>query len=768
MALRPIWKIQNLTKGTPPMAFMDLGFSELHIGRRRQAISTATWNSDGSKIDDPFTFNFNDFCLITLNGVGWFAGFITQPKGTAQSNVEQALAYELSNSWWQLAERATHQQWWYYRNDWFPRVILGEGVIWPANIIYKQTADEVIVELLEFAIEQLGVPIQIGHITAGPEIPWTERTSLLSGEGIKMMIQWMGGCVDCWDYTTTKIVGGVAVPCPTFNLYSLAECTPKSISILDKRIARMPEVSPCYRLQLPVVCMYYETKNTDDDESDIVITKDIFPVGANPLQLGALLPVIELAGSVSVYQKSNVQTAEIPDGTDAGKLMTWIASRCPELNGLVNPANLNFVAGSYVQTVDANQTDVNGNQMINFQPSDLPRELLDKGGGIMSWMAKPAPNPPATGSTQPDDDYIHSGNVTITAMITYDYEALQAAPGPNAVNELDQAQRIFGSSDGINIRVTYRGTNARSIEYKQISSATDPEPTPRGISKQLWESYDQLYRNGTLQLDEDECSGFYQQNHLVNISDSNAPDWAAMNAMIGDIDEDCDNGTTTVQIAPPPHLSAESLIELLRATYTARPSLNYNDRATGKQSNTPVVNQMQQGPKAASARAGDPGPALPWAPVNNYDGTISLNPKSLLYNFDGVNVLAISNLAAKFNPALGWVVYLKVPLTSGIDVDPAQSISLVLASAGTLPNYPVGLNTSDLANVYQNWVYINLLQFVATNDPRPGDLWMWSNGVIFKVIQLAKTDLRLFGCRVMNQAISGAAFFPISSPGTIP
>jgi hypothetical protein len=762
MAISGIWTIQNLSAGWPaPLPFADpsLLLQGLRIEYPAAGSHKATFTAEGALVDSAFKFNYGERVVIFRKGTPWFVGWVTAPA-SAESQGER-IQYEISNDWWMLAEMCDFQQVWKIGNTYYPRVILGQAVNVEEGTWSALNADAVIREVLQYAIDVMELPIQIGLIASGPIPPMTERTCIKCGEAMTMMMKWLGACTIHWDYTTLGYGGSFM---PTIHILGRqnpgAPCIPQSIQITDSRLERDGlKIKPAYQVRPPFVVVWYEQQNTDDAQTATTYYKDQFPAG-NALVPGTLNHIFELGGSKTQWEKNNVHTAVIPTspdeaGGDESTLMSWLVTHDPIFAGLT-PANLKYTSGTFIAnlvgaTQGTFQNDQNGNEMQDFTTDDLPNELK-AGSKLAPWQVKPAGG---SGITTPDDvdsGYHHVADVIITFHLSYDFTA-------NAISqdELDAAFRVFGAANARTAAVQVKATNMSTQVYKNLTGATLGEQPQTGIAESLYLSLNQLNYEGAIALIENECSGLFRLNNLLNIVGSANAAWAAMNATIKSVVEEIDAGRTRIELGLPAHLDAQSLLDLAKASRVAVATDKLNERASGANSRSTEIDRTSTESGQGSGHAGDTANPGPWSPINNGDGTINLNPASFLYDQHATKQ-TIQYLDNAFTPSIGDMIYLHIPLNNdgSINTDGEDGPELQQDTSDFLDEtYPAGINSDDPANPYQQDLFQKIMEFVDPSDSRKGDLYTLNSGSVIKIVQLCRTHLAMYGANVANQGIYG-------------
>ena len=109
-------------------------------------------------------------------------------------------------------------------------------------------------------------------------------------------------------------------------------------------------------------------------------------------------------------------------------------------------------------------------------------------------------------------------------------------------------------------------TNAESRRYYGQFDGGYTEPVPAGLAAALYAACGDLQYAGQVSLTESECaaarSGLGKVLHVTG----GLAAWAAMSAVIEQVDERYDSGETTIVVGPQSHLFPQDLIELVRAS----------------------------------------------------------------------------------------------------------------------------------------------------------------------------------------------------------
>jgi len=135
-----------------------------------------------------------------------------------------------------------------------------------------------------------------------------------------------------------------------------------------------------------------------------------------------------------------------------------------------------------------------------------------------------------------------------------------------------------------NKRITYKfiATSLDSGTYKRITEIDYGESVPTGIAQKLYDAVNPLQYEGDFVLIEEDPGGTAYPGTVLNITGGEQAAWASMRAIIQEVHEDADNGTTTIVFGPAQHLGPADLIELLRCNRSRGVSVLWKARETGE------------------------------------------------------------------------------------------------------------------------------------------------------------------------------------------
>lgn len=442
---------------------------------------------------------------------------------------------------------------------------------------------------------------------------------------------------------------------------------------------------------MPSVVIRYLQENETNGTPSITVTPDVFPAGATGLEYGALVNTMRLAGESTSYQKVPVRVSPIQaipeaEGDDSDQCNWWRN----HVNWLsqFSATRLNLVDGSADGWVNDGQNDDAG-RPVDADIDDYPNELIR--GALADWMG-----------------VIHA-RLSFTAQFTYVYP-------DTADDESIAATKIFGgSSDGtdsetgdqapVTVTVCIIGTNAVTKTYAQLSGYTQAEPVPLGLAEHLYSALSNLQFQGSYQTVAQEVSQ-WRLGLRLNLNGGRS-EWASMNALLQEIEDDLDEGRTRLKFGAAGHLTLQDLMERLRANRSRNRSKHIKERQNGEPGDDPTVNNTTNSPFndgntppairtipwLGSRVEQEPGDGIPPSPSATYDVLLGYGNSS----FTGDSTEEIRNAAPierieidVGNTASGWTGSLREQsddtnafhLISG-DSNPVSDQLLIGASDGT-------------------------------------------------------------------------------------
>jgi hypothetical protein len=611
-----------------PQLFALYGLNRLKLQIRSQRAGSFSFSADGALADsDPLAVE-GTLCTVWQGselgpGTPFFAGRLHEIPRKGSGSAE-SVDYEILDAWHDF-ERNVYQQQWnvvtgvdesgnpetasQYRSE----CILGMDLSGDAL-----NSGEVIESVVEWAIG-VGAYCQIGEIGVAAPVPFDEITDLPCSECIKKMLRWTPDAVAWFDYTTTP---------PTFNVTQRPECEAVYLEFEGGEesvdIKALPDLAP------PGVVIRYLQENQTDGVPSINVIVDDYPGGTDGTEYGALVMSCRLAGTNSTYQKVPVQTAPIlaipsgdSDDGDSGEdddtdncnwwrnHVGWLYQFQAGRLNLDDDSTSGWVTGA--DGTATQNTDAGPGNPVDYTIGDYPNELLR--GALADWM-----------------NVIHA-KCSFTTSFTYMYP-------DTADDESRAAVAIFGGStdgtnatddgsqNGITVTATLVGTNAVTQTYAQLSTYDQAEPVPTGLAQEIYDSIATLQYEGSYSVVNEEVGG-WSLGTVLNLA-GGREEWAGMNALLQEIEQDLDNGRTTLKFGAAGHLTLQDLMEQLRANRTRTTSSHIKERESGQPSE-PTVNNTTHSPfNDASTPPNNQNP--PWEGWEvNQDGSAD-TPNDSTYN----------------------------------------------------------------------------------------------------------------------------------------
>jgi hypothetical protein len=694
--------------GGPPQLFSDLGLVKLRRRIRSQQAGSFSFTADGADADSNPLAPEGTLCSVLLanadgsDAAPFFSGRLHRIPRSGSGSAE-SVDYELLDAWTDF-ERNVYQQRWniitsvdeegeptldaQYRSECILGMDLDGNAVSSGAVIY---------DVVTWAIG-VGAYCQIGNIGVDAPVPMDEITDLPCSECVKKMLRLTPDAVTQFDYSTTP---------PTFNVVRRADCDTYEIPFVDGEeqvaIQALPDlVAPC------VVITYIQENQTDGVPAINVIVDD-YPEGSTGLEYGALVETTRLAGTQSTFEKQPVVTGPIPTNTtDNSVVALWLQQHVPYLTQF--DADSLTVSDFSSVTVIPNPgpgttpyTLPPTNPNVDTDPSHYPNELLS--GSLPNWVLT--------------NYNLITGQVTLTCTVT-----------------------STNFSGALPFSVTVRGTNATTTTYEQLSSYTDPEPVPAGLAEQIYGSLSVLQYEGSYTTVGSEVTP-WSLGAVLNLTGGRA-EWASMNALLQEIDDDLDNGRTTLKFGPAEHLTLQDLMEQLRANRTRVVSRHIKERQTGQ----PAAPQVDgAGVTSHSASSGQPAQILsPWAVTDaSGESNLAVQVSAYSYLFSAPDIGAtvnITGLDGAIDVSIGQYGYLEIDYNDDLSLngDPGVYSGTWPADSGTLM---YSVDTSGDAPYIDSW-FVPIFKIVDQSDATPGTNISATDGTATgKIIQLLNTHLAL-------------------------
>jgi hypothetical protein len=483
----------------------------------------------------------------------------------------ESVDYELLDAWNDFEKNVYQQQWNVIQSvdesgqptlaaEYRSEIILGVDI--NGNTM---NSGQVIADIVSWAIG-VGAYCQMGVIGVEAPVPLDEVTDLPCSECIRKMLKWTPDAVTWFDYSTTP---------PTFNVVRRGDCAAMAIPFTgtvggeSEADVESVDIKALPELVAPGVVFRYIQENQTDGVPSIDVIVDDCPEGTSGLEYGALVQTTRLAGTNSTYQKVPVKVETIPTDNSSGEeggpgddpTILWWRKKTPWLqNFSADRLSITNVYGIFDDTQE--DFDGNGNPI-----SEYPNELLS--GSIAAWMN------------------VTAAATTWSALVTYNYPDEDDAESDRATDVFGPAEGSDNASGQVYVACQARATSAVTQTYAQLSSYTQPEGVPDGLAAQLYGAVGVLQYEGSYTVVGEEV-GEYSLGLVLNITGGRT-EWESMNALLQEIEDDLDNGRTTLKFGPASHLTLQDMMEQLRGNRSRRVSRHIRERQTGVPGDPPVV-----------------------------------------------------------------------------------------------------------------------------------------------------------------------------------
>jgi hypothetical protein len=556
------WHLQ--IGGAAPQSFAYLGLSRLRRTIRSQHPGSFTFTADGAGTDSDALAPEGAICTVLLGATPYFSGRLHRipRKG---SGAAESIDYQLFDAWNDFEKNVYQQQWNIIQSidesghptlaaEYRSELILGIDL--SGN---RLTSGQVIQDIVQWAIG-VGAWCQLGVVGVAAPVPLDEVTDLPCSECIKKMLRYTPDAVTWFDYSTSP---------PTFNITRRAACTPVSVPFTGD--VESVDIKALPDLLIPSCVIRYLQENKTDGVPSINVIVDDFPEGSTGLEYGALVQTTRMAGTDSTYQKNYIQADPIPLDNSTGDAggpsddpsIAWWLKHVPWLQQF-SPSRL--AIANITGSVDPGQKDPSGDgNLIDSNITNYPNELIS--GAIASWMN------------------CHVAHTTWTAQVTYNYPA-------DSDDESNTALAVFGLSAGgasppLPLYAQVIATSAVTQPYAQLSTYIQAEAIPTGLAETIYTSLSTLQYEGTYTIVNSE-STYWSLGIVLNIT-GGRPEWSTMNALLQELDDDLDNGRTTLTFGPAGHLTLQDFMEQLRSNRSRNISRHISERQTGQPGDSPQV-----------------------------------------------------------------------------------------------------------------------------------------------------------------------------------
>jgi len=571
MSLSSIWTLLR-TSDSLEQSLAAWKISAAALTRRTQHPDTLDIKLDGAKFDNAELFPFSYTpapVILKRSGSPWFLGVPVRTPRQGRPDAE-AVGYSFAGPWWYLEHTPYTQAWmfltgvsynqaWSYFG-WTPPHTPLPGQVNITNLILNiddngnpvSTGGQ-ITDALDCAIAA-GAPLQIGVMDCAFAVPAESARDLSCAEVIRRMLRWHPDCVVWFDYTTTKVVGDVTVPCPTIHIRARANLNAVSFAVAGKPasaldITARPELIP------PVVVINYEQLNSLNDQDQRTLTIDKYPADADAVQPGAMVMTINLQGERTTYMRQYLKTAAISVND-----LAWWQERLPWL------ADSNIAHLDYANNIGGSANDsANGGTVTGIAPdggvdADAATDGADKASASTSG-GSPWPRFLIEGDI-PNWINGHAQMARCALKVNYDVNMGHDANG-NPVIEHHANETIF---------VKVLSTDLNSGWYNQLNGVYLGEPVPSGLAQNYYTALSQLQYEGSWEITEAECgdAGGPYLGKVLNLTGGLGA-WATMRAAIFESSENLATGQTRLRFGPVDYWSPREWLTFQRVNRHREP-----------------------------------------------------------------------------------------------------------------------------------------------------------------------------------------------------
>lgn len=618
--MKKTWTIKRQDGTTKTLA--TWGYEDVVLTRRSLEADTLRFGCRTEDIDD-LSNRLNDGETIRLywqeiNAAGKLVGdpvqyFVGRVDLTDPwCNQNEGVNYSISGPWWYIANLPYQQQWKVYLDGILTtlnktRVRLCEDIA--SN---KITIGVQIAAVLQW-VKDAGAPFDFDADELINDFQYftlvDEVVDMMSSECLTRLLRVIPDAVGRFDYSAET---------PVFQLKRYSQLPVETLTIGDAGeddiIIVDCKLRPLTVARVPAVVIKYEQANQVADTIQGVLIQTTYPnlrgdgspidittdaaeyaakVSENEKQFGALVTTVNLEGSYSSYIAQPITTQPISE--DILNTPEYWKARIPWLNDpKIDPASLTFKSGNALRQAN----DVN---VVAFNPSfELTR------GTIAGWMR------------------LNNGAPVIAAefmaSVIVKYRVL-ATEVNNVRHYTDFEEKV--------LYWPFMGTNGISGTYVQQQLETIAEPVPFGLERIVFDALNILHFQGQILLDEEDCTGTYGLGQRLNVTGGD-PAWATANACVQQVSERIDNGKTTIQVGPPPHLSVKDIIDWMRIWRVRKVRTNGSQRSSGQSALGGRVELGQQAPLNNAQHPIGQYRTLIIATAENQNQMINLNPAMMV------------------------------------------------------------------------------------------------------------------------------------------
>lgn len=496
------------------------------------------------------------------------------PKTSYQfEDVWGALSRTVFQHFWQMSDGVSG-----VANTYFSAINLFQDIhAGPDTAWAYLTADNQIKQIVEFAQEQCGLPVQVGVVDPVWNMPVCAVKAITCAEALQTVMKPMPDMVTNMDHSTTP---------STINFRARKNCEPITLPYASTdangRSHKLTQIKPRPDLQVPSVTIQYNITGTIDGREYNNTSVDAYPPGATGLAENALVFPVNLRGP----SRNDVEATLVTEAVDPTTAVFWLEHK-PDLDD----AKI-ALPGTATRGVAIVDTSINTGAADGIS-------ILDSAGGAVSLADFPyklISGQPTEWMTAPDGvDEIDAIEVTIRATLKYD--KLQIAGIAVADQKLN--------AHVVETRIRLVNAPLGTTKYSTTGSSDSGDPIPLFLAYYMWCSINNVVVNyvggiadppahppllnnpdnfqweGEHEIVENNIYSIITPANVLNLSGGD-PDWESMNAVIYGVDIDFFQGRTAINFGPFKHLQAAAYFEMVMAFRYRQVWENPNLRNTGQ------------------------------------------------------------------------------------------------------------------------------------------------------------------------------------------
>jgi len=575
------------------------GLDDLRFSDNDLAPSTVEFTAGGRAVDASDLFAYGSRVIIFQNRTGsgtswsggscWFDGRVEPWERDGTAGAEDCIG-RIVNAWWYfdriqykmqfIRATGTSGTTTYTTN----RVILGVGINLAGTSWVTYNTGGQIAAAVNWAISQ-GAPVTLGNVAPWAPVVSDFQKCIKVSQVIEKMWHIESDFTVIWDYSTVGTnTGALGTPTIHFLKCSIANLQPGLTTAQQNALILTPitinldagnwlsgvKIKPRPDWIKSYVHIDYDQITTFGSNQYLSLGDDQYPVTLptdTESKFNGVDLYFDLSGAkVSVTTQQGNLTSAPFDPTSLAQWQTWknelnaatVASAVIITGSTMPAATVTHPAPTIVATeIDSTGTPVAYNSANAY-------ELLD--GCYADWMADST----LMGSI----GVISAQKVKVTAWAYITYK--------NGAVAFKQFTKELTA-------ISFNTANvAETITVQTKTVTTYAEPQPVGLAQILYNAWRSLAVEGsfstldteigasTPQISRANCLNFTSAALAPHAGDGTILDWSAVNAPVRRVSGSAVKGTYTVEFGAPLHLTANALIDLVRASRVRVTSVDLN------------------------------------------------------------------------------------------------------------------------------------------------------------------------------------------------